>query len=175
MVLVYGIFPGRIPGQGSEAFDRTTALPVEGRKVVLPLPGGGPKGGGGRESQDIGPPETEYGRAIYCDTTDSGAMQGGGAVAGDTCPTAVVGAVGNRLESGEGKGGSGSRTGGSKCGGDGDTGIGSGSGFGTSPHNGVDRGRHRGGGVPGSQWFQQSGVERGGGLNLLERALSKTT
>ena len=86
---------------------------------------------------------------------------------GDTCPTAVVRPVGNRLESGKGKGGSGSGTGGSKRGGDVDTGIGSGSGFGTSPHDGVDRGRHRGGGVPGSQWFQLVGVERGGGLSLL--------
>ena len=90
------------------------------------------------------------------------------------CPTAVVGAVGNRLEYGKGKGGSGSGAGGSKRGGDRDTGIGSGSGFGTSPLAGVDRGRHRGGGIPGSQWFQRGGVERGGGLSLNERALSKT-
>ena len=170
-----GICPGRLPGQGSTSFDRTTVPPGEGRKVVLPLPGGGSKGDGGREGQDIGPPETEYGRAIYCDTTDSGALRCGRAAAGDTCPTAVVGAAGNRLESGEVKGGSGSGTGGSKLNGDGDTGIGSRSGFGTSPHVGVDRRWHRGRGVPGSQRFQRSGVERGGGLSLLERALSKTT
>ena len=82
-------------------------------------------------------------------------------------PTADLGAVGNRLESGEGKGVSGSGTGGSKRGGDGDTKIGSRSGFGTSPHAGVEGERHRGGGVPGSQWFQRGGVERGGGLSLL--------
>ena len=139
-----------------------------------PVSGWGSKGGGGREGQDIGPPETEYGREVYCNTTDYGALRGGGAAAGDTCPTAVVGVVGNRLESGEVKGGSGSGTGGSKRGGDGNTGIGSGSGFRTSPHAGVDRGRHRVVGVPGSQWFQKSGVERGGGLSLTERALSKT-
>ena len=103
------------------------------------------------------------------------ALRGGGAAAGDTCPTAVVGAVGNRLESGEGKGSSVSGTGGSKRGGDGDTGIGSGREFGTSLHTGVDHGRHQGGGVPGSQWFQRGGVERGGGLSLIEQALSKTT
>ena len=135
--------------------------------MVLPPPGGCSQGGGGREGQDIGPPETEYGRAIHCDTTDSGALRGGGAAAGGTGPTAVVRAVGNILECGEGKGGSGSGTGGSKRGGDGDTGIGSGNGFGTSPHDGVDRRRHRGRGVPGSQWFQRGGVERGGGLSLL--------
>ena len=38
----------------------------------LPLPGGGSKGGGCREGQDINPPETEYGRAIYCDEADFG-------------------------------------------------------------------------------------------------------
>ena len=76
------------------------------------------------------------------------------AAAGDTCPTAVVGAVENRLEFGEGKVGSGRGTSGRKRGGDGDTGIRSGSGFGTSPQAGVDCGRHQGGGIPGSQWFQ---------------------
>ena len=63
--------------------------------MVLPLPGGGSKGGGGREGQDIGPPETEYGHAIYCDVTNYGALQGSGETAGDTSPTAVVGTVGN--------------------------------------------------------------------------------
>ena len=71
--------------------------------MVLPLPGGCSQGGRGCEGQDIGPPETEYSRAIHCNTTDSGALRGGGAAAGDTGPTAVVGAVGNILESGEGK------------------------------------------------------------------------
>ena len=63
--------------------------------MVIPLPGGGPKRGGGREGQDIGPPETEYGRAIYCNATDSGALRGGGETVGDTSPTVVVGTVGN--------------------------------------------------------------------------------
>ena len=67
-------------------------------------PGGGYQGGGGRESQDISPPETEYGRAIHCDSTDSGALQGGRAAAGDMGPTAMVGAIRYRLEAGKGKG-----------------------------------------------------------------------
>ena len=170
-----GVCPGRLPGQGSTAVDRTTAPPVEGRKVGLPLPGGCSQGGGGREDQDIGPLETEFGCTIYCDTTDSGALRGCGAAAGDMCPTAVMGEIGNRLESGEGKGNIGSGTGGSNRGGDGDTGIGSGSGFRTSPHEGVDHGRHWGGGVPGGQWFQRGRMERGGGLRLLERTLKQTT
>ena len=82
----YGICPGRLPGQGSTAFDRTAAPPGEGRKVGLPLPGGGSKGCGGREGQDIGPPDTEYGRTIYCNTTDSGALRGGGRRRGTRVP-----------------------------------------------------------------------------------------
>ena len=138
-----GVCPGRLPGQVSTTVDRTTAPPWEGRKVGLPPPGGGSQGGGGSEGQDIGPPNTEYGRAIHCDTTDSGALRGDGAAAGDTGPTAMVGTIGNRLEAGEGKGGKGgsnSGTRGSTCGGDGDTRIGNGSG---------------GGGVTGGQWLQR--------------------
>ena len=87
-----------------------------GMESGLPPPGGGSQGGGVREGQDISPPETEYGHAIHCDTTDSGALRGGGAAAGDTGPTAMVGSIGHRLEDGKGKGGkggSGSGTGGS--------------------------------------------------------------
>ena len=149
-----------------------------GRKVGLPPPGGGSQGGGGREGQDIGPLETEYGRAIHYDTADSGALRGGGAAAGDTGPTAMVGAIGHRLEAGKrkgGKGGSGSGTGGRNRRGDGDTRIGSGSGFRASPHEGVDHGQHRVGGVPGGQWFQRGRMEWGGGLRLLERTLKQTT
>ena len=70
----YGICLGRLPGQGSTAADRTADPPGEVRIMVLPLPGGGSKGCRGCEGQDIGPPEKEYGRTIYCDTTDSGAL-----------------------------------------------------------------------------------------------------
>ena len=91
----YGVCPGRLPGQGRAASDKTKSPPGEVRKVVLPLPGEGSKGGGGREGQDIGPPETEYGRAIYCNATDFGALQGGREAAGDTSPTAVVVTVEN--------------------------------------------------------------------------------
>ena len=72
----------------------------DGKWLYLP-PGGGSQGGGGREVQEIGPPETEYGRAIHCNTTDSGALRGGVAAAGDTGPIAMVGAIGHRLEASE--------------------------------------------------------------------------
>ena len=93
-------------------------------------------------------------------------------MAGDTGPTAMVGAIGHRLEAGEGKGGKGgssSGTSGSNCGGDGDTRIGNGGGFRASPHEGVDHRQHRGGGVSGGQWVQRGRMERGGGLRLLAR------
>ena len=68
----------------------------------LPPPGGGYQGSGDRESTDIGPPETEYGRAIHCNATDSGTLRGGGAAGGDTGPTTMVGTTRDRLEAGAG-------------------------------------------------------------------------
>ena len=129
--------------QGRVARRLTGRLPRRGREGewVYPPPGGGSQGGGGREVQDIGTPETEYGRAIHCDTTNYGALRGGGAAAGDTGPIAMVGEIGHILESGEGKGvkgGRGSGTGRSNYRGDGDTGIRNGSGFRAIPHEGVE-------------------------------------
>ena len=70
----YGVSPGRLPGQGCKVPNRESALPWEGWAVVLPIPGGSNEGGGGRADQDVDPSEAEYGRAIYCDATDSGNM-----------------------------------------------------------------------------------------------------
>ena len=67
-----GVSPGRLPGQGCKAANRAETSTREGWTVVLPIPGGSTEGGGRREDQDVDPPETEYGRAIYCDATDSG-------------------------------------------------------------------------------------------------------
>ena len=94
----------------------------------------------------IGPPETEYGRAIHCDATDSGTLRGDGAEGGDMGPPTMVGTAQDRLEAGAGTGrksdGS-SGTCGRNCGNedddDGDTRIGKGTG---------------GGGVTGSQCLQ---------------------
>ena len=38
--------------------------------MTVPPPGGGEKGHGYSESEDIDPPETEYGRAICCDAAN---------------------------------------------------------------------------------------------------------
>ena len=79
------------------------------------------------------------------------------------------------MEAGEGEGGSGSGTDGREIGSVGDAGIGIGSRIRPRPHAGWDRGRHWGGGVPGSQWIQWGGVERGGGLIQSDGNLIKTT
>ena len=50
--------------------------------MVLPPPGGGNTGCGDCEGEDIGPQETEYGRAIRCDETNSGPLRGLGATGG---------------------------------------------------------------------------------------------
>ena len=50
------------------------ATPWEGREVAVLTPGGSYKGRGDSESEDIGPPETEYGREIRCDVADSGTL-----------------------------------------------------------------------------------------------------
>ena len=50
--------------------------------MVLPPPGGSNTGCGDCEGEDIGPQETEYGRAIRCDETDYGPLRGLGATGG---------------------------------------------------------------------------------------------
>ena len=66
--------PGRVPGQVSTADDGAHATPWEGRKVAVPPPVGSYQGSGDSASKDIGPLETEYGRAIRCDAADYGTL-----------------------------------------------------------------------------------------------------
>ena len=132
--------------------------------MVLYVPGGGDEGGGDGADPDVDPSEAEHGCAIYCDAAGSGPLRGGGETAGDTDPKEMVGADGDRLEGGQEKSGSKGRirsSGGGGGGGAGVDGIGIGA---QSRHTRGDRGRHRGGGVPGSKRLQWSRVERGGGL-----------
>ena len=69
-----GVSLGRLPGQGCKAPNREATSPREGWAVVLPISGGSNEGGGRRADQDVDPSEAEYGRAIYCDATNSGPM-----------------------------------------------------------------------------------------------------
>ena len=84
----------------------------------------------------------------------------------------MVGADGDLLEGGQVKGGSEGwrRRGGG--GGAGFYGLGLGA---RRSHTGGDRGRHWGGGVPGSKRLQWSGVERGGGLTYRAGTLKAST
>ena len=62
--------------QGRVARRLTGRLPRrrrDGKWQYLP-PGGSNKGRRDREGKDIGPPETEYGRAIRCNAADSGPL-----------------------------------------------------------------------------------------------------
>ena len=102
----YGVSPGRLPGQGCEVVNRETASPGERWAMVLTVPGGGDEGGGDRADFYVNPSEAEHGRAIYCDATDSGPMQGGSETTGGTGPKEMVGADRNRLEGGQGNFGS---------------------------------------------------------------------
>ena len=74
--------------------------------MVLPVPGEGDEGGGDRADSDVDPSEAEHGRVIYCDAADSGPMRGGSKTAGGMGPKEMVGSDGDRLEGGQGKGGS---------------------------------------------------------------------
>ena len=119
--------------------------------MVLPVPDRGDEGGGDGADPDANPSEAEHVCTIYCDADDSGPMQSGSETAGGTGPKEMVGADGDRLESGQGKGGSKGRRGSGGGGGGGGAGV---DGLGLqarSRHTGGDRGRHRGGGVPGSK------------------------
>ena len=60
------------PSVKSTIFDQTENNPTGA--VVLPIPGGLNERGVGCAYQDVNPSEEEHGRAIHCDTTDSGPM-----------------------------------------------------------------------------------------------------
>ena len=149
-----GVGPGLLSGQGSNNVNEETALTREVWAVVLPVPGGGDEGGGDRADLEIDHPEAEHGRAIYCNAADSGPVKEGSNTAWCTGTKAVVGADGDQLEGGQGKGGSSGR-----CGGAGVDRLGLGA---RGRHTGGDCRRHRGGGVPGSKRLQWSGVEWSG-------------
>ena len=125
--------------------------------MAVPPPGGSNKGRRDREGEDIGPPETEYGRAIRCNAADSGTLRGDETTGVDTGPPKMVVTDRNRLEAGVGEelkyggGGRKDRNGRDDNSDAGDGVIGFRKGIG-------------GGGVTGGQWLQWGGVERGGRL-----------
>ena len=124
--------------------------------MVLPVPVRVYEGGGDRADLDVNPTEAEHGCAIYCDASDSGPIRGGRKMAWEMGPNEMVGADGDKLEGGQGNSGGKGRRRSGGGGGGGVDGLGLGA---RSRHTGGDRGRHRGGGVPGSKRLQWSGAE----------------
>ena len=147
--------PGQFSVQGCAESFWESAAPWERRDLVLTFSGGSDEGGRDRLDSDVNPLEAEYGCAIYCDAADSGPVQKGQPTAERTGNPEVVGTDGDLLEGSAREGGS-SRSDESR-----NEGV-YGLVVGGQRHNGQDRGRHRGGGVPGRKRVQWSGVERSG-------------
>ena len=60
--------------QGREEDHWEAAAETDGRELGLPASGGGTGGSRARGDDEVGNKEAEHGRAIYCDTTDSGPL-----------------------------------------------------------------------------------------------------
>ena len=144
--------PRHFSVQGREEDNREAAATTEGRELVLPDVGGSNEVDRDSWDTDINPPEAEYGREIHCNATDSGHVRTGHPAARQTGVLAVVVTDGDILEGSAGEGGGSS----------GGTGNGVGFGFGVRGRTRRGRGRNRGGGVPGRERVQWSGVERSG-------------
>ena len=84
--------PGQFPVQGREEDHMEATTATEGRELEIPTAGGGNEGGGNGGDTDIYYTEAEYGRAIYCDTADSGPMRAGHPAARSVVVSEVVGA-----------------------------------------------------------------------------------
>ena len=140
--------PGQFPVQGrAEDYGEATAE-TEVRELGIPTAGGGNKGGGNGGDTDIYYTEAEYGRAIYCDTADSGPMRAGHPAARSAGVSEVVVAGGDRPRGI-------AETGGGISNKIGDRYVFKG-GVGQGDDQGSGRRR---GGVSGSEWVQWSGVE----------------
>ena len=61
-----------VQGREEDHWEATAAK--ERRELGIPTAGGGNEGSGNGGDMDIHNMEAEYGRAIYCDATDSGPM-----------------------------------------------------------------------------------------------------
>ena len=65
---------GQFSVQGRAEAHGVAASAREIRYLVIPFVGSNNKGGRDRSDLDVNPLEVEYGRAIYCDASDSGPM-----------------------------------------------------------------------------------------------------
>ena len=87
--------PGQFSVQGRAEDHREAAAAREGQDMVLPFVGRSNEGDRDGSDTDINPTEAEYGRAIYCDTADSGPVRKGHPEARRAGSLAVVGTYGD--------------------------------------------------------------------------------
>ena len=143
--------PGKFPVQGREEDHGEIAAAKEGQDMNITADGGNNEGNGNGGDTDLNSPEAEYGRAIHCNTADSGPMRTVHLAARRAGVSAVVGTYGDRPE---GR----AREGGGSSGGNGNR-----RGFGVRGRARRGCESKRRGGVPGSERIQWNGVERGRG------------
>ena len=91
----HGTVPGGFTRPGGAATTREASTEEAGWDMGVHLGGGGKIGGGVLDDGDLHLAKAEYGRTVYCDTTDSGPVQGGGEEAGGTGRDTVVGTGGD--------------------------------------------------------------------------------
>ena len=94
----------RVHTWGGETANRTATTERAVWEVVLPLTGGGHKGGGSHRRPNVHKKKAEHSRTVYCYATASGPLQGGDAERGSAGNTEVVGSDEHRLGEGQGKG-----------------------------------------------------------------------
>ena len=82
---------------GSKTDYREAAAERVGREIVLPLTGGGREGSRVHRHKDVYKQKAEHGRAIHCNVTASGTLQGDDAARRGEGDTEVVGPEEDRL------------------------------------------------------------------------------
>ena len=99
--------PGGFPRPGDAATNWATATEEVGRNIGVHLGRGGERGGGVQDNENIHSKKLEYGRVVYCGTTNSGPVQGGREEAGVMGGYEVVGTGDTWTGGGKGDGGGG--------------------------------------------------------------------
>ena len=90
----------RVPTWGGKTTHWEIGAEKEGRGMALTLTRGGHEGGKINGYPDFDNEKTEHGRAVHCDATASGPVQGGKSKRGSEGAAKVVGTGGNRLGKG---------------------------------------------------------------------------
>ena len=87
----HGTGPGGFPRPGDAANDGSDATAEVVCKVVVQLGGSGKRVGGGLYNGNLHLAKAKYGRALYCNVTDSRPLRGGKEKSGGTGRDTFVG------------------------------------------------------------------------------------